>query len=125
MKLEILSAKKYSPQSIYCSYQFNGNLSFSIPASKLMGLEKNKGIKFLIDKDKNLYLMPVKEIDDDSFKIRLSGLYYNISAQKVLEALGYDKQIRFTIDKQYNKELKTHVFKIKKMKGRGKFSRLG
>lgn len=71
-----------------------GKLGFSSGASKFMDLENikffNIGLNKANEDDKSLYLVPIENETDKSFKIVKAGEYYYIFIKNILRELKVD-----------------------------------
>lgn len=94
----IIDLEFYSPKdnfgTVKATVHKTGKLGFSSGAAKMLELEKksffNIGFNKSNSKDKELYLLPVSEKNDNSFRLIKAGLYYYIYIKNVLIDLHID-----------------------------------
>lgn len=116
MALKIIEVKKFKIK-LKCSIHASGKLGFSESAAERINFEDNKAIQFAEDENRILYLIPVKEENENSFKANKAGQYYNINTKVLFDNLGYDyknNSIWFDMIEQYDNDLDKKVFKLLK-----------
>lgn len=105
--------------------QNTGKLGFTEAAIKRLKINEKKGIKLGYNKDdpneKNLYVILVDELDDDSFRINKAGPYYYINTKGVFDKMQLDyvnNRITFDIvdTETQGQKLYKFIFKQKSKK---------
>lgn len=105
----------------------SGKLGFSQGASKLIDFEKNKLFKIGRKKDANdstnevLYLIPVENEDELTFKVMRAGAYYSMKIKRLLSQMNIDyrnenETVSYDIDEV--KEGDKRYFKLVRKKKR-------
>lgn len=86
------SSSKYGV--IKATVHKTGKLGFSSGASKFLDLENveffNIGLNKKDKEDENLYLVPINEETEKSFKVVKAGDYYYVSIKNILKELKID-----------------------------------
>ena len=115
------SSSKYGV--IKASVHKTGKLGFSSGASKLMDLETvkyfNIGLNKADEEDKSLYLVPIEEETDKSFKVVKAGEYYYVFIKNVLRELKIDyknESVIYDIDEISDE--KNKYFRLTRRKGK-------
>lgn len=70
----------------------SGRLGFTADTASSLHLSASSFVKFARDDEdeKALYLILVKESDEDTFKVTKSGLYYYLPTSLMFESFGFD-----------------------------------
>lgn len=116
MALKIIEVKKFKIK-LKCSIHASGKLGFSEASADRINFEENEAIQFAQDENEVLYLIPIKEEVENSFKVNKAGLYYSINTKALFDNLGYDyknNSIWFDMIEQYDSDLNKKVFKLLK-----------
>lgn len=90
--MKILSVKQFSNR-LKATVQATGKLNFSDETAKILSLREGTPIKFAVDDEDGdaLYMCLSSETnDEDSFKVRKSGVYYYVPTKMLFDALGID-----------------------------------
>ena len=86
------SSSKYGV--IKATVHKTGKLGFSSGASKYMGLDNisffNIGLNKSDEEDNNLYMVPIENESDKSFKLVKAGDYYYVFIKNILRELKID-----------------------------------
>lgn len=127
MALKVISAKQFATK-LKATIQKSGRLGFTEEAAKAMDLQSGKYAKFAQDDEKkSLYLIIIREKDEEAFQIKESSGYFYVPAKLMFDMLGYDYEhnnIMFDLVRQadYDEELQGQVFlmkqRINKRKGK-------
>lgn len=88
--MRILSARQYKV-SLKVTIQKTGKLNFTEETANALSLTPDKGVKLFMDGEpEQLYMAIMAKVDDDSFEIRKSGLYYYVAARLLFDEMGVD-----------------------------------
>ena len=88
--MKILSARQFNG-SLKVTVQQTGKMNFSDETANVLDLTDSKRAKFFLDGEpEQLFMAIVEEQDEDAFKIRKSGAYYYVPAQRLFDELGVD-----------------------------------
>lgn len=87
--MRVLSVRDYS-ERLRASVQSDGRLNFAEDTGKTLLLEDKLPIKFCMDDDDIMYMVLVKNDDEDAFRIRKSGSYFYVPLALLFDSLGID-----------------------------------
>lgn len=90
-KISIIRTKDFNVK-LKVTIHSSGRLGFTADTAKALNLSSNLYVKFAKDDEdeKSLYLILVKDPDDDAFRVIKSGAYYYIPTTLMFESLGFD-----------------------------------
>lgn len=93
MGYKIISAKKFQTK-LKATVHKSGKLGFADAAAKELGFASNAEpyVKFAVDEENPsiLYLINVKEGDEDSFRVNKAGNYYYVNTRLMFDSLQID-----------------------------------
>ena len=93
MSYRIISAKKFQTK-LKATVHKSGKLGFTDAAAKELGFASKAEpyVKFAIDDDNPsiLYLINVKDGDEDSFRVNKAGNYYYVNTRLMFDSLQVD-----------------------------------
>lgn len=99
----------------------SGRLGFTADTATKLNLSEQTFIKFARDdeSENDLYLVIVKEEDDDAFRVVRSGQYFYLPTTAMFQSFGYDfKKFNIMFDmvrmKEYDEIVNGIVYKLNK-----------
>jgi len=105
MKISFIKPKHIA-SNVKCTIHRSGKLGFSKAAIKELNVDETTFVKIGMNEedtnDKNLYMLILKEKDDDAFKVNKAGRYYYLNTKYLFEDLMEDyrtKKIIYDIQK--------------------------
>ena len=116
--MRVLSVRDYS-ERLRASVQSDGRLNFAEDTGKTLLLEDKLPIKFCMDDDDIMYMVLVKNDDEDAFRIRKSGSYFYVPLALLFDSLGIDyvsNSVSFRLVRlqSLDAELKGNVYRMDK-----------
>lgn len=124
--IKVLSAQQYG-KKLKATIQSTGKLGFTETTAEEFGLDAPCWMKVANDDEVEglLYLILVREEDEEAFQVCKSGDYYYLPTKYLFDALGYDyqkKKIMFDIVRvtELDPELGGTVYRMKRRFGKGK-----
>ena len=88
-KLKKLDAHRLQ-QSVKATVQSNGRLTFSVEATKAMGLSEDKSLVIFEAEDGDLGAVISAKNDPEAFVLKKCGLYYYVAFKNYLQQAGID-----------------------------------
>ena len=88
---KLIDVRKFNV-NLKATIQSSGRLNFTEDTARVLGLSETTRMRFGIDDENEdvFYLVIVPEGDDNSFKIRKSGIYHYLPGKLLFDSLGLD-----------------------------------
>ncbi len=118
--IKFFSARQYSAK-LKVTIQSSGKLGFTDETAKELNLSSQTYIKLGVDENEpeDMYLVVLREADEDAFKVCKSGDYYYLPTTLLFMSLGYDYKNRtimfdLTRSSEFDDEYGGTVYKLNK-----------